>query len=292
MAGLARTIYNPRPGELAGAIRDPAELCDPGLADRAAVESYLFDGFIPAAYRPGAAARWTAHHAQAWLEFLARHLEHTIADPDLAWWQLQRAVPSFVLAVIPGLTVGLLLGAGIGVAAGAAPGAIAAVAAWPAVGLLAWILASRRRHRTSRALPKHQDPARRSAWPAIWLGLALVALIVGAAAQIAVFVLFGLVSGAVSIWLLARIAYTPGSGIKMTPAPEHASRPETIPVAIKTAPSPRASLQRDHRAAIVRGLTLALVLGWPSRSFSRSSTQQPGPQRKSQSESPSRSLSR
>ena len=32
MVGLARAIYNPRPGELAGTLRDPAELCDPALA--------------------------------------------------------------------------------------------------------------------------------------------------------------------------------------------------------------------------------------------------------------------
>ena len=43
MVGLARTIYNPRPGELSGELRDPAESCDPAVADRAAVESLLFD---------------------------------------------------------------------------------------------------------------------------------------------------------------------------------------------------------------------------------------------------------
>ena len=54
---LARTIYNPRPGERAGELRDPAELCSPELANRAAVEYVLLDGLIPAAYRqPG---RWT-----------------------------------------------------------------------------------------------------------------------------------------------------------------------------------------------------------------------------------------
>lgn len=52
MVGLARAIYNPRPGELAGTLRDPAELCNPALQDRMAVESLLFDAFIPAAYRP------------------------------------------------------------------------------------------------------------------------------------------------------------------------------------------------------------------------------------------------
>jgi hypothetical protein len=37
MVGLARAIYNPRPGEPAGALRDPAELCSLALAGREAV---------------------------------------------------------------------------------------------------------------------------------------------------------------------------------------------------------------------------------------------------------------
>ena len=82
MVGLARAIYNPRPGELAGALRDPAELCSPALADRPAVESLLFDAFIPAAYRHDP-RRWKAQDAERWLVFLARHLEHTMAA--LTW---------------------------------------------------------------------------------------------------------------------------------------------------------------------------------------------------------------
>jgi hypothetical protein len=88
MVGLARTIYNPRPGELAGALRDPTELCDPALADRPAVESLLFDTFIPAAYRHDSAGLWSGQDAEGWLVFLAGHLEYTIHGPDLAWWQL------------------------------------------------------------------------------------------------------------------------------------------------------------------------------------------------------------
>lgn len=49
MVGLARAIYNPRPGDKTGTLRDPVELCSPALADRTAVESLLFDAFIPAA---------------------------------------------------------------------------------------------------------------------------------------------------------------------------------------------------------------------------------------------------
>ena len=81
MAGLARAIYNPRPGEQPGDLRDPAELCSPALADRAAVEALLFDAFIPAAYRPPTTGRWTVRQAESWLVFLARHLERTIRGP-------------------------------------------------------------------------------------------------------------------------------------------------------------------------------------------------------------------
>ena len=49
MAGLARAIYNPRPGEHSGKLSDPATLRD--FADRASVEAHLFDAFIPAAYQ-------------------------------------------------------------------------------------------------------------------------------------------------------------------------------------------------------------------------------------------------
>jgi hypothetical protein len=92
MVSLARTIYNPRPGEQTEALRDPAELCD--QTDRAVVESLLFDAFSPAAYRHDPGGRWKAQDAKRWLVFLAGHLEHTIGRPDLAWWQLPLAVPA------------------------------------------------------------------------------------------------------------------------------------------------------------------------------------------------------
>jgi hypothetical protein len=90
MVGLAHAIYNPRPGE-AGTLPYPEELCKPDLADRAAVESRLLDAFIPAAYRHDPANGWNLPEVKNWLRFLARHLEHTIKSPDLAWWQLPRA---------------------------------------------------------------------------------------------------------------------------------------------------------------------------------------------------------
>ena len=240
MAGLARVIYNPRPGEPAGAVRDPAELCDPGLADRAAVESLLFDGFIPAAYRPGAAGSWSARQVRPWLVYLAGHLEFTIGDPDLAWWQLPRAVPRAVLAIVPGLVAAICLGAGIGLAVGVAPGiAVAAVAFWPVAGL-AWILASRGRS---------AGPVRGSR-SASGLGLAagLVILVLGAGTSEAIVALIGLATAIIST---ARLIRAPGVVIRADPAP----------VAARTAASPQAALQRDHRTALVLGGVLVIILG-------------------------------
>jgi hypothetical protein len=112
MVGLARAIYNPRPGELAGTLRDPAkELCSSDLVNRQAVESMLFDAFIPAAYRNDPDDRWKAQDAEKWLVFLAHHLEQTIGGPDLAWWQLRRAVRRPTFGVL--LTLGCLLLVGL-----------------------------------------------------------------------------------------------------------------------------------------------------------------------------------
>ena len=110
MVGLARAIYNPRPGELAGTLRDPAELCSPSLADRTAVESLLFDAFIPAAYRHDPTARWKAQDAERWLVFLASHLERTIGGPDLAWWQLHEAAPRAAFGIAARLGAWLVAG--------------------------------------------------------------------------------------------------------------------------------------------------------------------------------------
>ena len=122
MAGLARAIYNPRPGELGGARRDPAELCSPALADQAAVESLLFGAFVPAAYGHDPAGRWKAQDADRWLIFLARHMERKIASPDLAWWQLRQAIPRSAFRLAAGLGYMLLAGLEVAILAGLRPG--------------------------------------------------------------------------------------------------------------------------------------------------------------------------
>jgi len=111
MIALARTIFNPRPGEDEAEANDPGHLCDPRLADRPAVESYLFDGFITATYR-GQSGRWTMQQIERWLAFLARHLEYKIKKPNYAWWELYQAVPEAVL--VAGMTVTVALSSGLG----------------------------------------------------------------------------------------------------------------------------------------------------------------------------------
>lgn len=107
---LARTIYNPRPGERLTALPDPAELCDTTRFPTAvAIRARLFDGFIPAAYRPlpGHQVRWTTRQAQQTLTFLARHLEHDLhGGADLAWWQLRLAVPETTRRLLSGAVLG------------------------------------------------------------------------------------------------------------------------------------------------------------------------------------------
>ena len=128
MVGLARAIYNPRPGELGSPLRDPVELCSPSLLDRRAVEFLLFDAFIPAAYRLPARSRWTAGQAEIWLTCLARQLQAD-RSPDLAWWQLAGSsrAPArgigmttigLVAGPVAGLTVGLAFGLPFGFMAG------------------------------------------------------------------------------------------------------------------------------------------------------------------------------
>jgi hypothetical protein len=136
MVGLARAIYNPRLGESARELPDPAELTRHAFADRAAVERYLFDAFIPASYRPGPASRWTSQEAERWLVFLACHLERTIKGPDLAWWQLSRAMPRGLAGVVAGAVCGVIAG----VLTAAAFGAISGVMGGAVVGATASLI--------------------------------------------------------------------------------------------------------------------------------------------------------
>ncbi|MGW7545940.1 NACHT domain-containing protein [Streptomyces sp. NPDC054770] len=114
---LARTIYNPRPDEHLSDLpdlSDPDELLDQArFPTRQDIDTYLFTAFIPAAYRPhpDQPTPWNAQQAQRTLTLLAHHLQHTLhGTPNLAWWQLTRALPKRRRVLMIGLVAGLMSG--------------------------------------------------------------------------------------------------------------------------------------------------------------------------------------
>ncbi|MEV4389198.1 NACHT domain-containing protein [Micromonospora sp. NPDC049580] len=112
MATLARTLYNPRPNEAASGLGNPAELVSSKrFPTKAAIEAHLFDGFIPAAYRPprGASTRERAYlqTAQKVLAVVARDLEmRQGGTSDLAWWELRGLAPKWLAGTFVGILAG------------------------------------------------------------------------------------------------------------------------------------------------------------------------------------------
>ena len=113
MVMLARTIYNPRPGEELSAIpHQPSELLDTaGFPTVTSIQNHLFDGFVAATYRPhpdpARHGKWTPAQAERFLHFLAVDLEaRQRGTTDLAWWKLADAAPRN----LAGLSVGTIAG--------------------------------------------------------------------------------------------------------------------------------------------------------------------------------------
>jgi hypothetical protein len=242
MVGLARAIYNPRPGELAGPPRDPAELRDPALADRTAVESLLFDAFILAAYRNDSYGRWKARDAERWLVFLACHLERTIGGADLAWWQLQGAVASrafrtgvgLVVGLVAGLVAGLVFGLAVGLkdglAAGLKDGLVFGLVLGLVIGSVAGLVFG-----DVKAPARRMRMSIRSLVTALVLGFAVV--LVGRL----VFGLAGALGAGLALALTLGLAGAPSDLAEVT--------------------SPATALSRDRQAALLLGLVVVLTFG-------------------------------
>lgn len=110
---LARTIYNPRPGESSGGLPDPGKLCDERrFPDADAVRTHLFEAYVPAAYRPrpGKPCRWTAGQAQRYLRFLAGRLQARGGGTDIAWWTLASGLPRGVMTLLQAAAVAAVWG--------------------------------------------------------------------------------------------------------------------------------------------------------------------------------------
>jgi hypothetical protein len=253
MVGLARAIYNPRPGELTGELPKPEDLCD--LPDREAVELRLFDAFIPAAYRQRSASRRKAYDAEKWFVFLARHLEHKIARPDLAWWQLPLAVPAFpflvavtigvVYGILGGITFWLVLMAGAKLYLSAWVGGAIGVAVGVLAGFLAWITGIVM-PRDSRPL-KHAHGNRRSLFSSSrLLGSVAVAGVMGG-------VVAWVVTG-FGFWAVAGLYVAGGAVLGWSYFVGSAQ------LDIRSVASPLAVLARDRRNAIFVGLAFAAMI--------------------------------
>ncbi|MGW7513900.1 NACHT domain-containing protein [Streptomyces massasporeus] len=243
---LARTIYNPRPDESPANLTHPAELLDQNrFATREDIDTHLFAAFIPAAYRPHPRhpSRWTPQQAQHALKFLAHHLEHTLGGtPNLAWWQLHKAFPQNVLALVAGLvfglTVGFVFGFRFGIPLGLGCGLGVGFGTW----LVVW---------------SDQQAGPRAAfhWKANWFGVA-TGLVVGLAAWLAAEFVFELEAGLVL-----------GVGLAMGLVAAVAFGLEAGPSDLARAVGPGSVLARDRRAygiiALMSGLAFGLAFGVP-----------------------------
>jgi NACHT domain len=236
MVGLASAVYNHPPGGRLLGSRDPAELRSPAFRDRAAVESFLFDAFIPAAYSTDSHSAWDARHAQRWLTFLATDLENTIGGPDLAWWQLARAVPGRVAGLAAGVVLGLMLGAAGGLALGLQ---------WLAYGLAVGLLPGLA---IGFGLSRDQLPSYGVSWRpsrALSIGVAL-----GTTALVSGTAIGGFKTGLLAAPLFALF---PGLAAGLQGRRRDLGR----------APSPAATLARDGRTAFTIGLVTAVAVGLP-----------------------------
>jgi hypothetical protein len=233
MVGLARAIYNPRPGELAGALPDPEkELCDPAFTAPKDVETKLFDAFIPAAYRHGPTSRWNALTAEKFLAFLARYLEFKTVGPDLAWWRLSLVFPGLALGL--GVVIELIAGSALGLTGAVlAKDNMAGVVLWAVVGAVIGAIVG-----AVIEIRRSPRPARGIRWKLPGLSVIVIGIATAACAW-GVAIVSRLNTVEYAIWFISQ---------------------EGAPLDVSSASSPQAVLTRDRRAAILIGSGAAIGL--------------------------------
>jgi WD40 repeat protein len=113
MVSVARTVYQ----RLGG---DPTELLSDGFDSRHAIEDFLTDRVVEAAYAPAApdlgepvvptavADRWDAVSARRWLTFMAEYL-HCYRERDFTWWLLSQRLLSPWVGPALGIGGGVLM---------------------------------------------------------------------------------------------------------------------------------------------------------------------------------------
>lgn len=106
MVFLTRAIYGDN-------LQDPSELLDQRYGDPTSIEDHLLSQLIPATYqnrthRQEYESHWQADDVTSWLTYLATRVAGP-GRPDLAWWQLERAVPAIVIDVVGSIQGGLVV---------------------------------------------------------------------------------------------------------------------------------------------------------------------------------------
>ncbi|MGI5373767.1 NACHT domain-containing protein [Streptomyces sp. CA-251387] len=94
MVAMARAVYN-------DGRRDPGELLGGRFTTAAQIEEHLLKAFVPAVFDDMNEPLPNSSEPQGWLGFLARHLRRRDTG-QLAWWELQSAIPWVVQLLAPG----------------------------------------------------------------------------------------------------------------------------------------------------------------------------------------------
>ncbi|MGW4873749.1 NACHT domain-containing protein [Streptomyces chartreusis] len=100
MVAMARAVYN-------DGRRDPGELLDSQFSAAVQIEEHLLKAFVPAVFDNMNDPLHDSSEPQGWLGFLARHLRRR-GNRQLAWWELQSAIPWVVQLLAPGVLAACL----------------------------------------------------------------------------------------------------------------------------------------------------------------------------------------
>jgi hypothetical protein len=141
MVSLARVIYGDIP-------REPSELLGPNFSEPSSIADHLLNELIPAVYpdmppRHGdEPVRWQADDVVGWLTFLAIYLGRA-SRGELAWWQLENAIPRVILeaagGVLGGLAVAITFGPAVGLAFAVSVTVVAVATRSRSLTLEAWL---------------------------------------------------------------------------------------------------------------------------------------------------------
>jgi hypothetical protein len=208
---------------------DPAELCDTNrFPTPDALTEHLLDHLVDALITTNPPRKhtdeehpfsprqtWDPVNATNWLAFLAHHL-NTIGSRDLAWWQLNLAVPRLIKSVAA-LAIVLLFGLAAFLALGIGFGLVIGIAVVLAVALVRGSSTKEPAYAELRLRGRMRLLSRKlTSWSSIRAGL-VFGLVVGSMFGIMVTAVFGLVVGlgfAFVFWLvfgLAQWAKTPST---------------------------------------------------------------------------------